>query len=98
MTKERFCVFGPRSTILYNSDRECDQAFGSKFVLEEHMNKFHLRISFDCDKCDDKKFPIISGLQQHLKKVHGDKRYCCDACGSSYRSVHVVEDAVLSSF
>ena len=60
---------------------ECDEPFGSKRDMQDHIDEVHLKLSYDCDKCG-KVFKGRHGLKQHLMKVH-EKEKCrvqCEMC------------------
>ena len=60
---------------------ECDDVFGSQVLVGAHVNTVHLKLSYDCDKCD-KTFSDLWGFKQHERKVHEKEkqRVQCDIC------------------
>ena len=62
---------------------ECDEPFGSKRDMQDHIDEVHLKLSYDCDKCG-KVFRGRHGLKQHLMKVHEKEknRVQCELCAA----------------
>ena len=60
---------------------ECDEPYGSRSELQDHIDEVHLKLSYDCHKCG-KIFKGRHGLKQHLQKVHEKERFRvqCDMC------------------
>ena len=60
---------------------ECDDVFGSRKAHQYHLNVVHLKLSYDCEKCE-KTFRDPDGLRQHERKVHNREmlRVQCDIC------------------
>ena len=82
-------------------DKKCDfcgKPFGSKQVLDRHINSVHRGLKeFSCKLCD-KSYTQSHSLNYHVKIVHegmkAEKRYKCDLCEKAFTQSHSLKDHV----
>ena len=80
-------------------DKKCDfcgKPFGSKQVLDRHINSVHRGLKeFSCKMCD-KSYTQSHSLNYHVKIHHegmkAEKRYKCDLCEKAFTQSHSLKD------
>ena len=62
---------------------QCGEIFKTQREKLIHVNEVHLKISYDCDKCDKSFKRSINQLRQHIQKVHmkESQKKQCQVCG-----------------
>lgn len=73
---------------------QCNHRSHSKYLLQSHIRRVHVKVNeHQCDECA-KKFFCSSDLKQHIENVHGDRNHACPACGKAFGSKRILQKHV----